>query len=171
MAKLAEYFVFYQHYKPSQITILTPYLGQKRIVKELLQGLDDKRKGSLKPGAKRLAPMSAEAEELMAENEERFAPVEKKDKEKKENEDDNHSADHVVVATVEVRVLVVVSVPVTPVVVVVVLHTPHILRHAMATASKPQTSSTGPRPSQPIASSQPAPWPPSKRPAKGSPVG
>ena len=101
MAKLAEYFVFYQHYKPSQITILTPYLGQKRIVKELLQGLDDKRKGSLKPGAKRLAPMSAEAEELMAENEERFAPVEKKDKEKKENEDDNHSADHVVVATVD----------------------------------------------------------------------
>ena len=101
MAKLAEYFVFDQHYKPSQITILTPYLGQKRIVKELLQGLDDKRKGSLKPGAKRLAPMSAEAEELMAENEERFAPVEKKDKEKKENEDDNHSADHVVVATVD----------------------------------------------------------------------
>jgi hypothetical protein len=90
MIKLAEYFVFMQHYKPSQITILTPYLGQKRTIKELLQACDDKRKGSTVPGAKRLAPMSAEAEELAAEAEERFTPAEKaKDKEKKDAEDDN----------------------------------------------------------------------------------
>ena len=36
--KLAEYFVFMQGYKPSEITILTPYLGQKRVIKVMLQG-------------------------------------------------------------------------------------------------------------------------------------
>jgi len=57
MVKLAEYFVFMQNYEPSEITILTPYLGQKRLIKELLTASDEKRADGVS-----LAPAKTEGE-------------------------------------------------------------------------------------------------------------
>ena len=43
VCKLAEYFILVKRYAPSDITILTPYLGQKRLCKELLAEGDESR--------------------------------------------------------------------------------------------------------------------------------
>eukprot|EP00658_Telonema_sp_P-2_P011832 TRINITY_DN14531_c0_g1_i1.p1 TRINITY_DN14531_c0_g1~~TRINITY_DN14531_c0_g1_i1.p1 ORF type:complete len:748 (+),score=185.98 TRINITY_DN14531_c0_g1_i1:122-2365(+) len=82
LAKLAEYFVLVKGYQPSEVTLLTPYLGQKRLFKEILAQSDESR-----ADGRTLAPP------LMP------------DRGQRTHEDDDHKQkehpDHVVVATID----------------------------------------------------------------------